>query len=81
MTDSFVQPEGRLSWRFPRIFWIANGTELFERAAYYGMFIALAVYLTDVVGFGDVGAGYVAAFLALWVFRFVTNYLDRGKTI
>ena len=61
MADSFVQPEGKLSWRFPGIFWIANGAELFERAAYYGMFIALAVYLTDVVGFGDVGAGYVAA--------------------
>ncbi len=61
MADSFVQPDDKLSWRFPGIFWIANGAELFERAAFYGMFIALSLYLTTVVGFGDVGAGYVAA--------------------
>ena len=30
------------TWRFPRAFWVANVIELFERAAYYGMFIALA---------------------------------------
>ena len=42
------------TWRFPPAFWIANSIELFERAAYYGVFIALAVYLTSVVGFSDV---------------------------
>ncbi len=55
--------EGRhaSTWRFPATFWIANGVELFERAAYYGMFIALAMYLTSVVGFTDVEAGWIAA--------------------
>ncbi len=37
MTDDFVQPDEKLSWRFPRVFWIANSAELFERAAYYGI--------------------------------------------
>src|SRR5436190_1173152 len=31
------------TWRFPRAFWVANTIELFERAAYYGTFIALAL--------------------------------------
>ncbi len=54
----------KLSWRFPSIFWIANGIELFERAAYYGCFIALAVYLTDRVGFTDVETGWIVACFA-----------------
>lgn len=58
------QQTTRLSWRFPRTFWIANSIELFERAAYYGCFIALAVYLTDRVGFTDVETGWVVACFA-----------------
>ena len=38
--------------RFPRTFWAANTIELFERIAYYGMNIILAIYLTRRVGFG-----------------------------
>ena len=53
--------EPRLGWSFPATFWFANGAELFERAAFYGMFIALSVYLTRRIGFTDVGAGWVAA--------------------
>ena len=37
------------SWNFPRSFWTANSVELFERAAYYGTFIALRTYLLRVV--------------------------------
>ena len=47
MTEDSSQSEPKLSWRFPRTFWIANAAELFERAAYYGMAIALVLYLTD----------------------------------
>ena len=54
MSDSFVQPEEKLSWRFPGTFWIANTCELFERAAFYGMFIALTLYLTRKIGFSDI---------------------------
>jgi dipeptide/tripeptide permease len=50
-----------LTWRFPKAFWVANVIELFERAAFYGLFIALALFLTDVVGFTDVEAGWIAA--------------------
>lgn len=40
---------------FPRVFWIANGMELFERAAYYGMNSVLAVYLSNAVEEGGLG--------------------------
>ena len=51
-------------WDFPRAFWIANGVELFERAAYYGVFIALTLYLTDVVGFSDINAAWIGGVFA-----------------
>lgn len=48
------------SWKFPREFWMANFMELLERAAYYGFFIVLTLYLTDIVGFTDTETGFVA---------------------
>jgi len=58
----------RSTWRFPRHFWAANTVELFERAAYYGVFIGLVVYLTRNYGFSDVGAGWVAALFAAFIY-------------
>ena len=46
-------------WRFPGAFWTANLVELFERAAYYAVFIAITLYLTRVVGFNDINAGWI----------------------
>ncbi|MEW6510612.1 MAG: MFS transporter [Bacteroidota bacterium] len=40
---------------FPRVFWVANVMELFERAAYYGLNSVLAIYLTDTVASGGLG--------------------------
>ncbi len=40
---------------FPRVFWVANTMELFERAAYYGMNSVLAIYLTDSIQSGGLG--------------------------
>lgn len=45
---------------FPRIFWIANGVELLERAAYYGVFIVITLYLSRILGFTDVEAAWLA---------------------
>ncbi|MHC4945554.1 MAG: MFS transporter [Planctomycetota bacterium] len=60
--------ESKMSWRFPRIFWIANGAELCERAAYYGTFIALRTYLIRVVGCDDVQAGVIAGLFSGWIY-------------
>lgn len=66
---------GATTWRFPAAFWAGNTIELFERAAYYGTFIALVLYLTDVVGFTDVEAGWIGAVFSsfLYLLPFVTG--------
>ena len=56
------------TWRFPAAFWIANSIELFERAAYYGTFITLAVFLTRVVGFTDIEAGWIGALFSSMIY-------------
>ncbi|KUO60780.1 permease [bacterium BRH_c32] len=57
------------TWKFPKEFWFANFMELCERAAYYGFFIVLTLYLTDIVGFTDKETGVVAGvFFALLYF-------------
>jgi len=58
------------SWRFPRAFWFANLSELCERAAYYGTFIALRTYLLRVVGLDDVQAGFVAGLFGALIYLF-----------
>lgn len=52
------------SWSFPRAFWTANTVELFERAAYYAVFIAITLFLTDVVGFDDIDAAWLSGAFA-----------------
>jgi len=47
------------TWKFPATFWIANLVEFFERAAYYAVFIAITLYLTNVVGFNDIWAAWI----------------------
>ncbi|MCB0833044.1 MAG: MFS transporter [Bacteroidetes bacterium] len=53
-----------MSKNFPRTFWVANTVELFERGAYYGVFIALTLYLSDVVGFDDIDAAWIGGFFS-----------------
>ena len=53
------------TWRFPKDFWIANFMELLERAAYYGFFIVLTLYLTDIVGFTDIQTGFIAGIFTI----------------
>ncbi len=59
-----METKSKLSWKFPKAFWTANFIELFERCAYYAMFIAITLYLTNRVGFTDIETGYVIAVFA-----------------
>jgi dipeptide/tripeptide permease len=52
MADLTAQP-------FPRTFYYANGIELLERLAHYGVYIGLALYLSNVVNMSDVEVGWV----------------------
>ena len=73
MTDNSPDLAGqKLSWRFPRTFWFANGAELCERAAYYGMFITLFRYLNTDIGFTDPETGLVTALFAGGIYFFPT---------
>ena len=47
------------SWKFQKAFWTATIVELFERAAYYGVFIAITLYLSRIVGFDDIEAAWI----------------------
>jgi len=49
----------KYSWKFPRAFWTANIVELFERAAYYAVFISITLYLSRIVGFDDIEAAWI----------------------
>ena len=68
------------SWKFPKDFWLANFMELCERAAYYGFFVVLTLYLTDMVGFTDIETGIVVGLFygLLYLFpTFVGAYVDK----
>jgi len=41
--------------KFPKVFWLANTMELFERWAWYGLFAVLALYLTKSTDEGALG--------------------------
>lgn len=57
MTDQTAPSPG---WRFSRAFWTANCVELLERAAYYGVFIAITLYLSRILGFNDIQAAFIS---------------------
>ncbi|NMB99792.1 MAG: peptide MFS transporter, partial [Thermoanaerobaculaceae bacterium] len=53
---------------FEMTFWTANGVELFERAAYYGTFIALVIFLTNVVGYTDIESGWIGGLFSALIY-------------
>ncbi|PID59369.1 MAG: MFS transporter [Ignavibacteriae bacterium] len=65
-----LSSENKESWSFPKEFWLANFMELCERAAYYGFFIVLTLYLTRIVGFTDKETGYVAGIFSALLYFF-----------
>ena len=70
----------RDTWKFSNAFWTANMVELLERGAYYAVFIAITLYLSDVVGFSDIEAGYVAGIFSAGLYflpTFSGAYADK----
>ena len=45
---------------FTRAFWTANLVELLERAAWYGVFVAITLYLSRILAFSDIQAALVS---------------------
>lgn len=56
-------------FNFSKPFWVANFVELLERAAYYGVFIVITLYLSRILAFTDVEAAMISGtFSALLYF-------------
>ena len=67
-------------WRFSRAFWVANGVELLERAAWYGVFVAITLYLSRILGFSDMEAASISGVFSAGLYLLPTfsgAYADR----
>lgn len=72
--------ERKETWKFPKAFWVANTVELFERAAYYGVFIVITLYLSRILGFGDIEAAIIAGVFQALLYllpTFAGAYADK----
>lgn len=80
MNSNKTKLEKRVSWKFSRAFWVANTVELFERAAYYGVFIVITLYLSRILGFGDIEAAAIAGIFQAMLYllpTFAGAYADK----
>ena len=80
MKSEKTKVEKKESWKFPRAFWVANTVELFERAAYYGVFIVITLYLSRILGFGDIEAAAIAGIFQAMLYllpTFAGAYADK----
>ncbi|MEM9454352.1 MAG: MFS transporter [Myxococcota bacterium] len=74
-TDSDTGPQ-----RYSRAFWVANVVELLERAAWYGVFVAITLYLSRILAFSDVEAATVSGVFSAGLYLLPTfsgAYADR----
>lgn len=75
MTGESSKPAG-----YSRAFWVANGVELLERAAWYGVFVALTLYLSRILAYSDVEAAVVSGVFSAGLYflpTFSGAYADR----
>ncbi|MBC8068829.1 MAG: MFS transporter [Deltaproteobacteria bacterium] len=65
---------------YSRAFWTANAVELLERAAWYGVFVAITLYLSRILAFSDVEAAAVSGVFSAGLYflpTFSGAYADR----
>jgi len=75
-----ADPTGRTTWRFSRAFWTANVVEVLERAAWYGVFVAITLYLSRILGFSDIEAAVISGAFSAGLYLLPTfsgAYADR----
>ncbi|MFA9370763.1 MAG: MFS transporter [Labilibaculum antarcticum] len=58
------EKEKTIKEKFSKAFWVANSVELLERAAYYGVFIVITIYLSRILSFTDVEAALISGLFA-----------------
>lgn len=65
---------------YSRTFWVANVVELCERAAWYGVFVAITLYLSRILAYSDVEAATVSGVFSAGLYflpTFSGAYADR----
>ena len=55
-----TQSPKNVSKGFTKAFCVSNTVELFERMAYYAVFIVLTIYLSSILGFNDLEASMIS---------------------
>ncbi len=66
--------------KFSPAFWVANFAELLERAAYYGVFIVITLYLSRILAFSDIQAATIAGTFSALLYllpTFAGAYADK----
>ncbi len=67
-------------WKFSRAFWVANSVEVLERAAWYGVFVAITLYLSRILGYTDIEAATTSGVFVAGLYflpTFSGAYADR----
>lgn len=59
---------GKVKTSFSKAFWVANMAELFERAAFYGVFVVITLYLSNILGFSDIEAGIISGLYSSFLY-------------
>ncbi len=65
---------------FSKPFWVANVVELLERAAWYGVFISVTLYLSRILAFSDIEAATMAGIFSAMLYllpAFSGAYADK----
>lgn len=66
--------------KFSKAYWTVNFAEMLERTAYYGIFIAITFYLSNLLGFSDIEAGIISGLFSATTYflqMFSGAYADR----
>lgn len=66
--------------KFSKAYWTVNIAEMLERTAYYGIFIAITFYLSNLLGFTDIEAGIISGLFSATTYflqMFSGAYADR----
>ena len=66
---------------FTRAFWVSNTVELFERMAYYAVFIVLTIYLSSILGFNDFEASMISGLFSVRGEKRCVSKFGRSENI
>ena len=67
-----MEKKTNMKIKWSKAFWVANFVELLERAAYYGVFVVITLYLSRILGFNDIQAATIAGTFSAFLYLLPT---------